>query len=382
MTLSSMLARYLYYEPSQITNSFIGELLEEGIKPNDIIVFAVKFMSKYALTSNLWILLQCKLFLQELSKIKIAKVKDKTCSRYAKLCMGLFGVLSCCDKAQYKFVDEGDSSKTFAHDINVYLTSDRSSIWDDVLINFKDVLKEDIYDLLNILQKCLQNVVGENPELSLRKSFIIVRYFLTLKPKSIFKRNSNGCKLDITDIVFITCLLHTQCHFCSTDLATYVSIAKDIFYFKASRKDKNERVNMLFYVIYTIITKSVSNIPFDSIGIEFVERKLLEDETSLDDKASSASAKEINQKDTSTTNSKAKPKHHTESDDIELKCKLLYFYSDYDEHVGLQIKFEKERLQLLERIEQAARLRHVNVAWNIENEKSFVCVSKLQGRDM
>lgn len=381
-----MLARYLYYEPSQITNSFIGELLEEDIKPNDIIVFAVKFMSKYALTSNLWILLQCKTFLQELSKIKIAKVKDKTssktCSRYAKLCMGLFGVLSCCDKAQYKFVDEGDSSKTFAHDINVYLTSDKNTIWNDVLINFKDVLKEDIYDLLNILQKCLQNAIGENPEFLLRKSFIIVRYFLTLKPKSIFKRNSNGCQLDITDIVFITCLLHTQCHFCSNDLTTYVSTAKDIFYFKASKKDKNERVNMLFYVIYTIITKSVSNIPFDSIGIEFVDRQLLEEEASLDDKVLSASEKETNQKDSSTTISKTKPKHNTESDDIERKCKLLYFYSDYDEHVGLQIKFEKERLQLLERVEQAARLRHVDVAWNIENEKTFVCVSKLQGRDM
>lgn len=371
-----MLARYLYYEPSQITNSFISELLEEGIKPNDIIIFAVKFMSKYALTSNLWILLQCKTFLQELSKIKLAKVKDKTCSktssRYAKLCMGLFDVLSCYDKAQYKFVDEGDSSRTFAHDINVYLTSDRNTIWDDVLVSFKDVLKEDIYDLLNIFQKCLQNVIGENPELLLRKSFIIVRYFLTLKPKSIFNRNSSGCKLDITDIVFLTCLLHTQCHFCSADLTTYVSIAKDIFYFKASKKDKNERVNILFYVIYTIITKSVSNIPFDSIGFEVIERQLLEDETSLEDMASSASEKEI----------KAKTKYHTESDDIERKCKLLYFYSDYDEHVGLQIKFEKERLQLLDRIEQAARLRHVNVAWNIENEKSFVCVSKLQGRDI
>lgn len=372
-----MLARYLFYEPSQITQQFVEQLLDEGIRPNDIIVFAVKFLSKYALTNNLWLLLQCKDFLQALSEMKMLKIRDKDRLRYTKLCLGLFGILMYCEKAQYKFIDESDTSKVFSNDIRSYLVNEQNTIWGDVLSDFKDVLREEVYDLLNILLRCLQNIFGESDEIILRKSFIIVRYLLTLTPKNIFQSTNHGCKLDIIDMVFAACMLHSQSRFCSTDIASYVAVIKDLFYFKASKKDKKERVNLLFHVIYTIITKKVCNTPFDGIGIEQVEKDILEQHVVLDKQASVSPQQSANQKE-----QKGASKKQLDASDVARKCRFLYFFSEYDDHVGLQIKFEKERLQLLERIEHSSRMRNVDVAWNIDDEKNFVLVSKLQGRDI
>lgn len=371
MTFSSTLARYLFYEPSQVTDTFLEQLLEEGIKPNDIIVFTVKFISKYALTDNLWLLLQCKEFLQALSELKTSKLRDKERVRYIKLCKGLFDLLLYYQKAQYKFYDEDDSYKMFENDIQSYLNVEQNTIWGDVLIDFKDILRDDVFSLLNILQKCLQNMFEQRHEIVLRKSFIIVRYLLTLTPKRLFKNTKHASKLDIIDIIFIVCMLFCQMNLYSNDIAVYVAVAKDIFYLRCPKKDKRERVNLLFYVIYTIITKKVTNIPYDGIGLHSVEQQILEEEL-VEEKGQPLST---SQTETSPKQSKDVD---ARSDDINRKCKWLYFYSDYDEHVGLQIKFERERLRLIDRFENASRLRNVDVAWNIENEKNFVCVSKLQ----
>jgi hypothetical protein len=377
MTTSSSLARYLFYEPSKITDAFIEQTIDEGIKPNDIIVFVVKFMSKYALTGNVWVMMQCKEFLHALSEVKTGKIRDKERGRFVRLCMGLFGVLMYCEKGQYKFVDDNDTCKVFADDIHSFLSHEQNTIWDDTLLNFKDILKDDVYNLLNILQRCFQNMFGENEEVLLRKSFVILRYLLTLTPKHLFKKNKHGCKLDVIDMVFIVCMLYSQYTFCTKELASYISISKDIFYLKVCKKDKKERVNLLFYVVYTIITRKAFNIPFDGLGIEHVEKAILEEQSMQEEEKSRVDDHDIKEKGASD-----KAKKSMETEDAANKCKFLYFYSEYDDHLGLQIRFEKERLQLLDRIEQTSRLRNIDVAWNIENEKNFICVSKLQGREM
>lgn len=377
MTTSSLLARYLFYEPSQITYAFIEQTIDEGVKPIDIIVFVVKFMSKYALTSNVWVMMQCKEFLHALNEMKTSKTRDKERGRFIRLCMGLFGVLMYCEKGQYKFVDENDTYKVFADDIHSILSHEQHTIWDDTLLDFRDILKEDVYNLLNTLKKFFQNMFGENEEVLLRKSFIILRYLLTLTPKHIFKNTKHGCKLDVIDMVFIVCMLYSQSTLCAVELASYISISKDIFYFKVCKKDKKERVNLLFYVVYTIITRKAFNTPFDGLGIEQVEKAILEEQSMLEEEKLRVDDQVVKDK-----GSIEKAKKNMETEDAINKCRFLYFYSDYDDHVGLQIRFEKERLQLLDRIEQTSRLRNVDVAWNIENEKNFICVSKLQGREM
>jgi hypothetical protein len=129
--------------------------------------------------------------------------------------------------------------------------------------------------------------------------------------------------------------------------------------------------------VYTIITRKAFNIPFDGLGIEHVEKVILEEQSMQEEEKSRVDDHDLKEKGASD-----KAKKSMETEDAANKCKFLYFYSEYDDHLGLQIRFEKERLQLLDRIEQTSRLRNIDVAWNIENEKNFICVSKLQGREM
>jgi hypothetical protein len=382
MTTSALLARYLFYESSQITETFIEQIIDEGIKPNDIILFVVKFMSKYALTGNVWVMMQCREFLQALNEIKLSKSRDTERKRFIKLCMGIFGILMYCEKGQYTFVDENDTYKVFANDIQSILLHEQNTVWDDTLSNFKGVLKDDVYNLLNTLQKHFKNMFGENEEVILRKSFVILRYLLTLTPKHVFKNTKHGnpTKLDVIDMVFIVCMMYSQNTFCSKELASYIAISKDIFYVKVSKKDKKERVNLMFYVVYTIITRKAFNTPFDGLGIEHVENAILEEQSLRLQEEKLREGEHALKDNAFGTNDKAKKR--MESEDASYKCRFLYFYSEYDDNLALQIKFERERIQLLDRIEQTSSMRNVDVAWNIENEKNFICVSKLQGREM
>lgn len=110
-----------------------------------------------------------------------------------------------------------------------------------------DLVNEDTYTLLSILYKNIKDSLDLIPCLA------ITRHILS---------NSQSIKskdLDTYDCMFIFILkLIDQLHL-PLNIAEYITASKDLFYYRLKKKNRADRCNLIYFSIYVMVTRRVSN---------------------------------------------------------------------------------------------------------------------------
>ena len=169
---------------------------------------------------------------------------------------------------------------------------------------------------------------------------------MTLTPKNYLR--CKGSKVDMVDIIFLVIIIFNGSVYCPTVLKEFINLSKDILYYKATKQRKSERVNILFYIVYVIIFNDIND--FEIEYDRYVEEH----------------NEEINEKASLSTD---KTDKHID------KCKYLYVYTEYDEGLMLQMKFEQERMKLQRTYRPL--VKGIDIDWSVNNERDFVTVRKV-----
>lgn len=123
----------------------------------------------------------------------------------------------------------------------IYTSEERYKILDDM----KDVLKEDVYTLINYIYGCL--LKQRNIEIA----FEVVAYLLEIKSKDI----GNVGTICMYDILFN--LLTYVSKLIDKDLHKYVLVSRELMYFKCTKKELKRRERLLYITIYVILSNSL-----------------------------------------------------------------------------------------------------------------------------
>jgi hypothetical protein len=352
--MSALLASRLYNNDYEITTDYVRELLDEGVKKGDFITFIIEFISKFSLTNNLWLLSQIK---EYLNSIESTKQNDR--KLMSQHYVELLNLLANIPKQKYIFCDGNDKQTISKSDMNTVILDVNFSVVEDDLLSLSHVVTSDIHKLLIVLYSGITRSNNLPKEENIRKCFLIIRYLLTLQPKTYLQVKGN--KIDIVDILFIVLILFSGSIYCTRMLQQYINISKDIFYLRTTKQKKWERINIIFYIVYMIIFDDLEN-------VECEIKKHIEDTLENIALSNTVYADE-------GINNGGEP---SDVNDVRTKCKHLYFYSEYDEPLALQVKFEKERNKLKSTYRPS--YKEIDVAWTINNEKEFIYVYK-HGRD-
>jgi hypothetical protein len=241
-----------------------------------------------------------------------------------------------CEKKHYKFVSENDNIDMFYHEIHDILINTIEKENTNISI-LKDILTEEVYTLLHILYETL--IFPASYEKSLKKCFIIIRYLLILPPRKYLKTTSSK-NMDIPDFLFWICISYSNEGECSEKLKTYISLAKDIFYYKIKKKDKISRINIIFYVIHVILKRQIVNQPIDF-------ESCLNNENTIATENTKEDTKQHGQIDKKLHNTKCEQ----DKEDITMKkIQYLFFYSYYDEQKGIEMKQQKQRREMMTKL--------------------------------
>ncbi len=346
----STLAQVLYQSTTEITVDYVKSILEEKIKRTDFIAFLIEFLCKYALTNNLWILRKIKQYCDDIESTKANDTKQLLKCYYEVL-----NIFTAIPKQRYIFCAETDKKSISIADMNTISFDVNYSVVEDELASMANLLKADVYKLLIVFYSCLTKSNNLAREENVRKCFFILRYLLTLPTKS-FSQAKNS-KLDIIDVIFLVFMIFSGSSFCSHTIRQYIHFSKDVVYYRATKQKKWCRINILFYLVYCIV--------FDDVIDVVVDCKKYIEHDSVD---ASVTDETVEETDTS------KCSKDDGTMDVNEKCKYLFFYSEYDEPMVLQLKFEKERNSLQRTYRPA--FKEINVAWSINNEKDYIVVSK------
>lgn len=366
--MDALLSQYLLHEISNISMDFVNQLIGQ-VKKQDICNYVTHFLCAHALTDNVWILAKVK---EYYGMIETCKASEKP--RLAKVCYALFHLIGQCTKATYVFHTDEDKPIMFTNDINAMLYNATSTEFPEI-VQFKHVLSDEIYNLITILYDVF--LYSVESKAATQNCFFIIRYLITLVPKQYLAAGctSKGVNMDMMDFLFLTCMLFTNNPHCSPDVTTYITTCKDIFYYKARKKDKLKRVNLIFYCAHIIINKKVTNIPVDYEGMQF-------------DLASEV----VNKRESGVTHQSPEDSHdepptatkqHIQSDvdydrRLREKLKYLYIYTEVDEQANFDLQIEKERRQMMAKLMRNAT-KEIEVDWILSKDtRDLVCVSKLQ----
>ena len=123
-----------------------------------------------------------------------------------------------------------------------------SSLSSNTDISFMhDLVSDDSYTLLSILYMNLKQMTDLN------SSIAITKYILDTSPVSK--------ELDSYDCMFVF-ILNLIDHFnLEPKIKKYITSCKDLFYYRLRKKDRHERANLIYYSIYVMISRHVSNRP-------------------------------------------------------------------------------------------------------------------------
>jgi hypothetical protein len=351
--MSDTLANHLFHNPTKITYDYVLQLVEEGTRKCDFIIFIIDFFSKFALTNNVWLLSKIKEYCNLIESTKRCEF-----NLLVTYCFEIICLFKHIPKKKYIFRCETDKKQITDAEIDYVTQNVNISTIEEELASLSSIVQKDIHGKLLILFSCITHTNNLSNEENVRICFLLVRYLLSLQPKSYLLTKES--KLDIVDILFLVLVLFSKSSHCKDVLKRYIQIAKDIFYYKVNKQKKIERINIVFYVIYAIIFETITDVVVD------IDKCNIANE--VDDNALQKKQKNDNTQQVGA-NAKLEPSE---------KCGYLFVYSEYDESLALQIKFERERNKLQRTYKPT--LRSINVAWNINNEKDYITVLK-QGKD-
>lgn len=333
--MDALLNDYLLNEVSNINQDFVKNLVSKG-KKQDICTYVCHFVCDHILSNNLWIYAKLKEYLQ---LIEMCKLSER--ERLVKLLYAMFHLIGNADKGTFTFYYPNEKSALFKEDIkNIRYTDGMKHIPE--LSQLQSVLTEETYTLLSIMYEAFLYSVASKA--NLQKCFIILRYFLTLTPKHYIQGTTRGVTMDIIDFVFLICVWYGDNIHCTESMRQYISLVKDIFYYKLKKKDKLLRINLLFYLIYVIIEKRTHSqmIDYDGSSWSFEEGDDKTKQESVHDEKETGNHKHTNKQ-------KSKAQHDT-GQDVDEKCQYLFIFMEYDEQIRYELEIERERNKMMAKL--------------------------------
>jgi len=313
----SVLSRYLLHEPANITETFTRTLiLNAGVNKTQLCSYVTHFICAHCLSSNVWFFERIKMHYEELEQCKNT---DKV--TLTKISFNLFHLLACSEKKDYVFSDPQDKPDMFRNHILNIIQSSNVTVTHEELEQMREFLHQEIYLLLNIIFDNLMYTVDVTTVT--QNCLLTARYILTLPARRLYKPDKKS-NLDAADIMFILFVVYGNHSSCPRHLSDYITLIKDLYYFKLLKKDKVKRVNLIFYTLYAIISKSVYTQALDYNGLQIEKEKT-----------------RVN-----TSKSKDTIKDKTEDD----KCKYLFCYTQLDERLNYEVRLERERSQIMSKV--------------------------------
>lgn len=218
-----------------------------GKNKNIFTSYLVDLFSQHYMTKNIWILQQ---FSQKITQIEHCK-KNEYLQLIQDLCI-LFSVLDY--KILNLFIKDHCSVLAIKQSANDKLQIETilftfQKEFDDIS-NLKETLTPEFYALINILYKNMLDGCD------LYNCFIIIRFLIGKKNKELFISDRMGYNaIDIIFIIIIKFLQSTD--IIPSDIQEYILLCKDLFYYRCKQKQKLERVNILFYILFVLINRKI-----------------------------------------------------------------------------------------------------------------------------
>jgi len=371
--MDALLNEYLLNEVSNINHDFIKNLVSKG-KKQDICTYVCHFVCDHVLSNNLWMYAKLKEYFE---LIEVCKQSER--ERLVKLMYAMCHLIGNTDKGTFTFYYPNEKSALFTEDIkNIRYTDGTKNIPE--MSQLQSVLTEEAYTLLSIMYEAFLYSVASKP--NLQKCFVILRYFLTLTPRHYIQGTTRGVTMDIIDFVFLICVWYGNNLHCTEDLRQYISLVKDIFYYKLKKKDKLSRINILFYLIYVIIEKRTQNqmIDYDGSSWSFdndnnndvdAERRGHKHEVGHDNDEDPSINKGSKQR------SKQKVQQDTTHREVDEKCQYLFIYMEYDDQMRYAIDMERERNKMMAKLMRTSTKEVEIDSLLMRDPKNDVHVTKL-----
>lgn len=338
----SVLSRYLLHEPSNITETFTRALVcDAGVNKTQLHTYITHFICAHCLSNNVWFFERVKMHYEELEQCKNT---DKV--TLTRISYNLFHLLACCEKKDYVFCNPQDKPDMFRTHILNIMQSSNVTVMHEELEQLQEFLHQEIYLLLNIIFDNLMYTV--DIATVTQNCLLTVRYILTLPPRRLYKPDKKT-NLDAADILFILFVVYGNHSSCPRQLTHYITLIKDLYYFKLRKKDKIKRANLIFYTLYAIISKSVYYQALDYNGLQTETQKANESKTKETDKT---------------------------MDDND-KCKYLFCYTELDERLSYEVRLERERSQIMSRVVRTPTKEIELDSLLMREPKDYIQVAKL-----
>jgi len=221
--------------------------------------FIVNLYSKKYINSNLWLLREITELIKEIESNKNNDIYIKN------LCI-LIGSL----KPKHIEIYKANLSNSDHDNIKRILMRFIKEFPE--LIEWKDNLTEECWGLLNILYENISQAFG------MSDCILIINYLLSCKNKQLF---INSKKSDnIIDILFMIIINYIEDNrLITVDINEYISLCKDLFYYRCKVSEKIERINILFYSL-SILTHR--RIKFQEIIYKTIKEKRKNHDFKLD----------------------------------------------------------------------------------------------------
>jgi hypothetical protein len=212
--------------------------VKQGRNKTIFACFLVKLYAQNYVSKNLWLIKELAQHVTDIERS--GKRKEELIEALTCAC----NLLAAQEQKQLTLLDKKDNGK---NKIERILYASHKEYED--LMEFRDILKQDVYNLLNTLYKNLVHACDLN------ESFVIIKYLISLKKKDLYY--SESTQNDAYDLLFIVLFNFADTNRVPPDVLEYINCSKDLFYYRCKQKDKFERVNLLFYAVFVLTQRRV-----------------------------------------------------------------------------------------------------------------------------
>ncbi len=215
----------------------IDHYSKQGLQQKTRLLFInclMNFFCKHYLNKNLWLLQEFSKHISEMEKNP--KDKEHITTHMKALCF----LLCAHNYKENENIINTKLSITEKEQLTITRILHTSQKEYVDLIDFKDMLEHDHYILINVLYHNIAYGIY------IQESFSIVRYLI------MGKKNDN-----MIDLIFTVLLKYIDNNRLPSDVSTYVTTCKDLFYYRLTKKYKLDRINLLLHALYVLIQKKV-----------------------------------------------------------------------------------------------------------------------------
>ncbi len=233
----------------------VNHFCKQGLQQKSRVLFSnclINFFCKYYLNKNLWLLQEFTKHISEIEKNDNKNDKDKIIYHMKAVCFLL-------SAHEYK-EKENILDKTIKDDSSIERILHTSQKEYVDLVEYKEILDEEIYILINVLYHNIAYGIY------IHDCFSIIRYMILKSKKTD----------DIIDLLFTILLKYLDNNRVPSDVKSYVISCKDLFYYRLTKKVKNDRINLLVYALFVLVQKRVKYQVLDEYMIK--EEAIIKDD--------------------------------------------------------------------------------------------------------